>query len=115
MKHGIYAFYDMKTESFVGFGLMVIATDPAAIRNFAAAISQEGNQISASPEDFSLIRLGSYDLVHNVIVPSLSDPVANPVCRGRDIILSMRAKRDAGAPEDQAITSFISKPDEVTN
>lgn len=96
MKHGIYAFYDMQSESFAGMGLLVFPTDAAAVRNFQGAVAQDGNVVSASPEDFSLIKLGLYDLMLNRIIPNVSDPVSNPVITGREIVISMREKRDVG-------------------
>lgn len=95
MKHGIYTIYDLKAESYVQPILSISATDEVARRDFVTIMSDPKVK---HPADYNLIRLGSYDVMYNKIIPSSSDPVANPIFTGRDVVMMLREQSFGGDP-----------------
>lgn len=88
----LYVVFDAVAESIVG-PLMVLPSDAVARRTFQDAVTSERSSLSQHPQDFSLHRIGSFDLKTGVIesVPVSSSTV---LISGDMIvdILSARAK-----------------------
>lgn len=58
MTYPVYSIRDLKTQ----FGLpFVEANDPAAIRNFIAALRMDSGVMSYAPKDFDLYNVGTFD------------------------------------------------------
>ena len=61
MKQIKFGIWDTKAEYFIAE--MSFQTEAQAIRAFINTARQDGNDISANPEDFALVRLGTFDNV----------------------------------------------------
>lgn len=70
MKYGLYSIKDAKT----GFLTPVLEQgDPAALRNFSAAVSQPDCILHQYPNDFALYKVANWDTDTGV------DPVLQPI------------------------------------
>lgn len=70
MKYGLYSIKDAKT----GFLTPVLEQgDPAALRNFSAAVSQLDCIMHQYPNDFALYKVANWDTDTGV------DPVSSPI------------------------------------
>lgn len=70
MKFGLYSIKDSKT----GFMTPVLEqSDPAALRNFSAAVSQHDCIMHQYPNDFALYKVANWDTDTGV------DPVLSPI------------------------------------
>ena len=70
MKYGLYSIKDAKT----GFMTPVLEHgDPAALRNFSAAVNQPDSLFHQYPNDFALYKVANFDTDTGI------DPVLSPI------------------------------------
>lgn len=70
MTFGLYSIKDAKT----GFMTPVLEQgDPAALRNFSAAVNQPDSLMRQYPNDFSLFKVANFDTDEGI------DPVQHPI------------------------------------
>lgn len=70
MKFGLYSIKDAKT----GFMTPVLEQgDPAALRNFSAAVNQSDSLLHQYPNDFALYKVANFDTDTGI------DPVLAPI------------------------------------
>lgn len=79
MKYGIYSIRDAAADVF--FAPSIDANDDTAIRSFAQAINHPDALMNFSPSDFTLYRLGSFDIENGSI--ELLNPAVKLVCADR--------------------------------
>lgn len=69
MMQNIYTVRDSKAEAFLTPWFM--ANDQMAIRTFATSVNDQNHMFHHNPEDFTLVRLGTYDDASGVIEPEI--------------------------------------------
>ncbi len=68
---GLYSFYDEKAERFdTPFSAQ---SDIFALRHFQMAINKEGSILNTYPQDFSLKRLASFNVLTGLITHEIID------------------------------------------
>lgn len=72
MKYGIYSIRDAASNVFTAPTIDI--TDESAIRGFSQAVNNTGSMMNFCPSDFSLYRVGIFDVEAGTI-----DPVSPPV------------------------------------
>ncbi len=79
MKYGIYSIRDAAADVFTA--PTIDLNDDSAIRAFAQAINHPESLMNFSPSDFSLYRIGSFDVEDGSIEPL--NPSSKLVCGDR--------------------------------
>lgn len=79
MKYPVYAMRDLKA----GFGNPELSlNDETMKRTFAMRINQIGTEIAFSPSDYSLFKIGEYEIEKGTLIPMLPELV----CEGVDCV-----------------------------
>ncbi len=79
MKYGIYSIRDSAADVFTA--PTIDLNDDSAIRSFAQAVNHPDSLMNFSPSDFSLYRIGSFDVDDGSIEPL--NPSSKLVCADR--------------------------------
>lgn len=79
MKYPVYAMRDIKA----GFGVPEISQNDATMkRTFSYRLNQIGSEVAFSPADYSLFKIGEYDLDNGALEPCM--PIL--ICEGVDCV-----------------------------
>lgn len=68
MIYGVYAIYDCASHVFTAPTIDI--SDASALRSFQQAIANSGSVMNFMPDDFSLYKVGTFDVETGELVPS---------------------------------------------
>lgn len=61
-----------------------LSNDDVAVRHFSMSVNSDGETVMGRfPEDFSLVRVGEFDMDNGVLIPEVAGPV--PICTALDV------------------------------
>lgn len=103
MEMQLYIIYDLKAQAPASKVIQMLHSDPEAQRMFTSVIQSENNLIAQHPEDFSLLNIGSFNVLTLQLTPNLST-LHQPVSTGAYIVRELRARMSPSPTHDSQMS-----------